>query len=257
MKLKNYSVINGDGVEYLRNADEKFGAVFIDPARRNSAGGKTVHIEDCEPNLLDFQDVLLRKTDIAIIKLSPMLDVSECLLKLKNVHEIHAVASDGECKEILVVLTAEKPKDEPQIFAVNNNQVFSFLKSEEQNCTAKYAAEIKEGMYLYEPNSAIMKAAPFRLIAERYNLQTISRNSHIYVSETLVDGFPGRVFRIVKMGGVKDFKHIEKANITVRNFPIKADELRKKLKIKDGGDIYLFATTMADGRKIMLETARI
>ena len=257
LKLKNYSVINGDGVEYLRNADEKFGAVFIDPARRNSAGGKTVHIEDCEPNLLDFQDVLLRKTDIAIIKLSPMLDVSECLLKLKNVHEIHAVASDGECKEILVVLTAEKPKDEPQIFAVNNNQVFSFLKSEEQNCTAKYAAEIKEGMYLYEPNSAIMKAAPFRLIAERYNLQTISRNSHIYVSETLVDGFPGRVFRIVKMGGVKDFKHIEKANITVRNFPIKADELRKKLKIKDGGDIYLFATTMADGRKIMLETARI
>ena len=84
---------------------------------------------------------MLRKTDIAIIKLSPMLDVSECLLKLKNVHEIHAVASDGECKEILVVLTAEKPKDEPQIFAVNNNQVFSFLKSEEQNCTAKYAAE--------------------------------------------------------------------------------------------------------------------
>ncbi len=254
--MKNYSAINGDGVEFLRYFDEKFGLVFIDPSRRNNAGGKTVHIQDCEPNILDFQEVLLQKTDIAIIKLSPMLDISECLLRLKNIAEIHAVASDGECKEILVVLTAEK-HDEPQIFAVNNNHVFNFRRSDEQNCTPKIADDVTEGLFLYEPNAAIMKAAPYRLLTNRFNVKKIARNSHLYVSDGIIEDFPGRGFRIVKVGGVKDFKSIDKANIAVRNFPIKADELRKQLKIKDGGDVYLFATTLDDGRKIMLETARI
>ena len=254
--MKNYSAINGDGVDFLKNTNEKFGLVFIDPSRRNNAGGKTVHIQDCEPNILDFQEVLLQKTDIAIIKLSPMLDISECLLRLKNIAEIHAVASDGECKEILVVLTAEK-HDEPQIFAVNNNHVFSFRRSDEQNCTPKIADDVAEGLFLYEPNAAIMKAAPYRLLTNRFNVKKIARNSHLYVSDGIIEDFPGRGFRIVKVGGVKDFKSIDKANIAVRNFPIKADELRKQLKIKDGGDVYLFATTLYDGRKIMLETARI
>ena len=186
-----------------------------------------------------------------------MLDISECLLRLKNIAEIHVVASDGECKEILVVLTAEKPDDEPTIFAVNNNLAFNFRRSDEQNCTPKIADNVAEGQFLYEPNAAIMKAAPFRLLTNRYNIKKIARNSHLYVSDEIVDDFPGRKFRIVKVGGVKDFKHVEKANIAVRNFPLKADELRKQLKIKDGGDIYLFATTLDDGRKIMLETARI
>lgn len=255
--LKNQTIINDDGAEFLQNVDKKFGVVFIDPARRNNAGDKTVHIQDCEPNILDFQEVLLQRTAVAIIKLSPMLDISECLLRLKNIAEIHVVASDGECKEILVVLTAEKPDDEPTIFAVNNNQTFSYLKSDEQNCVPIIADRVGEGQLLYEPNAAIMKAAPFRLLTNRYNIKKIARNSHLYVSDEIVVDFPGRKFRIVKVGGVKDFKHVEKANIAVRNFPIKADELRKQLKIKDGGDIYLFATTLDDGRKIMLETARI
>lgn len=255
--LKNQTIINDDGAEFLQNVDKKFGVVFIDPARRNNAGDKTVHIQDCEPNILDFQEVLLQRTAVAIIKLSPMLDISECLLRLKNIAEIHVVASDGECKEILVVLTAEKPDDEPTIFVVNNNQTFSYLKSDEQNCVPIIADRVGEGQLLYEPNAAIMKAAPFRLLTNRYNIKKIARNSHLYVSDEIVADFPGRKFRIVKVGGVKDFKHVEKANIAVRNFPIKADELRKQLKIKDGGDIYLFATTLDDGRKIMLETARI
>ena len=185
-----------------------------------------------------------------------MLDISECLLKLKNIKEIHVVASDGECKEILVVLTAEKPNDEPLIFAVNNNQIFSFLKSDEQNCISKIAVGVGEGQFLYEPNAAIMKAAPFRLLSNRFDIKQIARNSHLYVSDEIIKDFPGRRFRIVKVGGVKDFKSIEKANIAVRNFPIKADALRKQLKIKDGGDIYLFATTLCDGRKVLIETRK-
>ena len=262
LKLQNCEVINGDGVDFLRGFDTnnngRFSAIFIDPARRNNAGGKTVHIADCEPNVIDFQDVLIEKSDIIIIKLSPMLDIAECLLRLKNIAEIHVVASDGECKEILVVISAHCNNTEPRIFAVNNNQIFSFLKSEEHDCIAQNVASVKEGMFLYEPNAAIMKAAPFRLVASRYNLLKISKNSHLYVSENVVsEDFPGRVFKITKIGTTKDFKHIDKANITVRNFPIKADELRKKLKIKDGGDIYIFATTLADGRKVLIETHKL
>ena len=254
--MMTFNVVNGDGVDFLRNTDEKFGAIFIDPARRDSTGGKTVHIQDCEPNILDFQDVILQKADIAIIKLSPMLDISECQLRLKNIAEIHAVASDGECKEILVVLTADPKNDEPRIIAVNNNLTFSFLKSEEQNCAATIAANVQEGMYLYEPNAAIMKAAPFRLLTQRFGAKKIARNSNLYVSDDYINDFPGRGFRIVKVGGVKDFKLIEKANIAVRNFPLKADELRKRLKIKDGGEVYLFATTLNDGRKVLIETRK-
>ena len=257
LNLDNYEIIDSDGVEFLKNFDGHFGAIFIDPARRDSTGGKTVHIQDCEPNILDFQDVILQKSDIAIIKLSPMLDISECQLRLKNIAEIHIVASDGECKEILVVLTAEKTNDEPLIFAVNNNQRFMFWRSHEEYCSLLIANHVNEGMYLYEPNAAIMKAAPFYLLAEYYFIQKIARNSNLYVSDEWSEDFPGRGFRIVKGGGVKDFKHIEKANITVRNFPLKADALRKQLKIKDGGEVYLFATTLNDGRKVIIETRKI
>ena len=256
LAIRNFEVVNGDGVDFLRNTDYQFDAIFIDPARRNNSGGKTVHIQDCEPNILDFQDIILQKSDIAIIKLSPMLDITECLSKLKNIAEIHAVASDGECKEILVVLTAKKTNNEPQIFAVNNNLTFSFLKSEELNCSATIADSISQGMYLYEPNAAIMKAAPFRLLTQRFGTKKIARNSNLYISDDWIEDFPGRRFRIVMVGGVKDFHHIEKANIAVRNFPLKADELRKKLKIKDGGDIYLLATTLSDGRKVLIETRK-
>ncbi len=255
--IENHSIVNGDGADFIKKSGEHFGVVFIDPARRDSAGGKTVHVQDCEPNILDFQDVLMTKTDIAIIKLSPMLDISECLLRLKNIREIHVLAVDGECKEMLVVLTAEKNDDEPKIFAVNDSQIFSFLRSREQNCAAKIAGRVSEGMYLYEPNAAIMKAAPFNLLSECFSIRKVARNSHLYVSTDLVDDFPGRTFRIVRVGSVKDFKNIEKANIAVRNFPLRADELRKKLKIKDGGDVYIFATTLFDGSKVLMETGKV
>ena len=256
LKLENYEIINGDGVEFLKNFDGHFGAVFIDPARRSKSGSKIVRISDCEPDVVGFQDILLEKTDIAIIKLSPMLDISECASQLKNVAEIHVVGVDGECKELLAVLIPGF-NEEPKIFVYDTDRyIHIFLRSDEANGYAETATNLESGMYLYEPNAAIMKAAPFNLLAEHYFLEKISDNSHLYVSKDLIDDFPGRRFKIMKIGGVKDFKHIEKANITVRNFPMKADELRKKMKIKDGGDIYLFATTMADGRKIMLETAR-
>ena len=186
-----------------------------------------------------------------------MLDISECQLRLKNIAEIHVVAADGECKEILVVLTADPKTDEPKIIAINNNLKFSFLTSEEQNCAATIAANVQEGMYLYEPNAAIMKAAPFRLLTQRFGAKKIARNSNLYVSDEWIEDFPGRGFRIVKVGGVKDFKSVEKANIAVRNFPLKADALRKQLKIKDGGEVYLFATTLNDGRKVIIETRKI
>lgn len=257
LKLKNYNVIKGDGVDFLKNFEGEFGSVFIDPARRNSAGAKTVHINDCDPNVLDFQDVLLEKSNIVIMKLSPMLYIEECLAQLKNVVEIHVVASDGECKEILVVASARRAVCEPKIFAVNDSQIFSFEKSEEQNCTALSADRVGAGMFLFEPNAAIMKTAPFQLVAARYGLHKISANSHLYVSDKPVDCFPGRGFRIERIGAMKDFKDVNKANITVRNFPITVDDIRKKLKIRDGGDVYIFATTLANGNKVLIATRKL
>lgn len=255
--MQNYTVLCTNGMDYIQKTDLHFGAIYIDPARRSETGGKIVHIQDCEPNILEYLDVVTQKADVVIIKLSPMLDISECMLRLKNIAEIHVVAAHNECKEIVVVIKKSIENTVPIIYAAADNaDTIKFTKTDEHSIRPQIADRVGEGMWLYEPNPAIMKAGAYNTTAQLFALQLISVNSHLYVSDTYVEKFPGRSFKIVGTGNTKNFKNIKQANITVRNFPMKADELRKKLKIKDGGDIYLFATTLANGSKILIETRK-
>ncbi len=246
LKLGNAKVICGDGVEYLHHI-EHVDAIYLDPARRDENGAKTYAIEDCTPDVVRLRDELLDKASWVIIKLSPMLDWHEACRKLGCVAEVHIVSVDNECKELLLVLS--KKAVEYRIYCVNNKDIFSYSENEDI-CQATYRAEPE---YLYEPNASIMKAGCFALLSARYPVKAIGDNSHLYFSDKEIDEFPGRRFKIVSMLSMnkkelrKSLAEISKANITTRNFPMSVAELRKKLKIKEGGDTYIFATTMENG----------
>ncbi|MBQ5403675.1 MAG: RsmD family RNA methyltransferase [Bacteroidales bacterium] len=253
---KNASFFNADGVVFLKNTSEKFNLIFIDPARRDSKGKKTVRIQDCEPDITEFEDIMLEKSDLVMIKLSPMLDISNSLSQLKNVKEIHITAFDNECKEI-IILQQKNYFQEPEIHTVNGDENFSFFYSDEQKSeTVFWDGEILEGKFLFEPNVAVMKSGAFKILTEKFPIKKLHASSHLYVSDTDVYDFPGRRFKIVKASKPKDFSGM-KANLAVRNFPVKAEDLKKKLNIKDGGDVFLFATTLMGGKKIIIQGEKL
>lgn len=263
--LSRIQVCQADGVEYLRQM-EPVDCLFLDPARRDSHGGKTVAISDCEPDVCALESLLVEKGQYVLVKLSPMLDIGTALRELKYLRKIHIVAVNNECKELIAVL--KKPSDntyssdnEVRIFCeqtVNNllTTPFSFTLSEEKNAACTWAEEVED--YLYEPGASLLKAGPYRLLSERYGVRKLQVNSHLYTSFHEVD-FPGRRFRVLEVSdfGKKNLKQflqgIEKANLTVRNFPTSVVELRKKLKLKEGGDLYLFATTLHGGQKVLIK----
>lgn len=262
--LNHIQVINSDGVEYLRQMEET-DCIFLDPARRNEHGGKTVAISDCEPDVAELSPLLLSKAKRIMIKLSPMLDLSLALHDLPSTDEVHIVSVANECKELLLILNKERKGEEVTIHCINigkdnTQQKFSFTRKEEQEAACTYA--VQTGGYLYEPNASILKAGAYRSIAKAYKLDKLHPNSHLYTSDAYISDFPGRIFRIentftLNKKEVKEhLQGTEKANITVRNFPVTVAELRKRLKLKDGGDIYLFATTLADERKVLIKCSK-
>ena len=258
--LSHIEVINGDGVEYLSQV-EKADWLFIDPARRDNQGGKTVAIADCEPNVAEISELLVSKAREVLIKLSPMLDLSLALRDLSFAREVHVVSVANECKELLVILSKEKETDKMPIHCVNilkngELQIYSFEKEDEQN-GCNYSNEV--GHYLYEPNASILKAGAYKSITNSYQLKKLHPNSHLYTSDKLISDFPGRkfeceaVFSLNKKELKANIGNIKQANITVRNFPSSVAELRKRLKLMDGGDTYLFATTLADDQKVIVK----
>lgn len=258
-----------DAVEYLQSM-EPVDCLFLDPARRDSHGGKTVAIAECEPDVCRLEPLLVEKGKTVMIKLSPMLDMASALRDLQYVRRIHVVSVNNECKELIILLC--KAPDEEEAAAgeviisceqvVNNSvhQHFQFTFSEEKSAGCPLAESV--GNYLYEPGAALLKAGPYRLLATRYGVEKLHPNSHLYTSSGLVD-FPGRRFRVTAVSGFgkKDLKvlleRVEKANLTVRNFPSSVAELRKKLKLKEGGDTYLFATTLASGEKVLIRGEKV
>lgn len=258
-----------DAVEYLQSM-EPVDCLFLDPARRDSHGGKTVAIAECEPDVCRLEPLLVEKGKTVMIKLSPMLDMASALRDLQYVRRIHVVSVNNECKELIILL--RKAPDEEEAAAgeviisceqvVNNSvhQQFQFTFSEEKSAGCPLAESV--GNYLYEPGTALLKAGPYRLLATRYGVEKLHPNSHLYTSSGLVD-FPGRRFRVTAVSGFgkKDLKvlleGVEKANLTVRNFPSSVAELRKKLKLKEGGDTYLFATTLASGEKVLIRGEKV
>ncbi|MDR1699147.1 MAG: SAM-dependent methyltransferase [Prevotellaceae bacterium] len=254
--LENIEVVNADGVEYLTGM-QPVDLIYIDPARRDNVGKKTVGIEDCTPNVgaKNISPLLVEKAKTVIIKLSPMLDISLALKSLKNVAEVHIVAVNNEVKELLFIQHASTTfSDRVNYHCVNiqknNIETFTFNREDESNISVHYTSELQK--YLYEPNAAIMKGGAYKSIARAYNLKKLHPSSHLYTSGEFYPDFPGRKFMIKNVTRFGNVLRLDKANITVRNFPLSVAGIRKKTGLKEGGDTYIFATTLADERKVLI-----
>ncbi|MDU2099992.1 THUMP-like domain-containing protein [Bifidobacterium sp.] len=276
--LDQARIVCGDGVEYLSQMDP-VDFIYLDPARRDEHGSRTYAIEDCTPNVLELRDLLLAKSRFTLVKLSPMLDWRKAVVDFDGaVREVHIVATGNECKELLLVLgrpAQANARDSvdgagsyqclaPHVFCVNDDQRIDYD-------SAEYTQGLRIGgrplpdakRYLYEPNASIMKAGCFDLVEERFGVTQIGPSSHLFVSEQQIADFPGRGFAIEAVGSMnkKDTKRllngVKQANIAVRNFPLTAPQLRKKLKLADGGTVYLFGTTMQGGGHVLLRTSKI
>ncbi len=285
--LKNAIVKNGDGIEVLHSfaskkeaaASDSLGItedqsqsllktnlglklIFIDPARRDDAGNKVVSLKDCTPDVTLLQEEMLSKADYVIIKLSPMLDWHRAVSELNCVQEVHIISVNNECKELLLVLSARNMGN-LRIYCVNDAQSFVCEESDMESSSVKIAPfTLEEMLYLYEPNASLMKAGCFGVLSERYDARMLSKNSHLFVSREPIAAFPGRSFRIIAVSSFnkKELKRhlsgITKANIATRNFPLSVAELRKRLKLKDGGETYIFATTLSDESHVLVITEK-
>ena len=254
--------------------------IFIDPARRDDAGNKVVSLKDCTPDVTVLQEEMLSKVDYVIIKLSPMLDWHRAVSELNCVQEVHIISVNNECKELLLVLSARnmgvmeassadgaagevKHAGNLRIYCVNDAQSFVCEESDMEASSVKIApSTLEEMQYLYEPNASLMKAGCFSVLSKRYGARMLSKNSHLFVSREPIAVFPGRSFRIIAVSSFnkKELKRhlsgITKANIATRNFPLSVAELRKRLKLKDGGETYIFATTLSNESHVLVITEK-
>ena len=264
--MKHFTICHQDGVEYLQQM-EAVDWIYLDPARRNAHGGKVVAISDCEPDVQVLEPLLLAKAPHVLVKLSPMLDLTWSLRDLHHVEAAYIIAADGECKELLLQLSRGQvpPADEIPITCTHLHsnsptEEFTFTKREEQQAPLRVADEPQN--YLYEPHAALLKAGAYNLLSQRYPVKKLHPNSHLYTSEVAIEDFPGRRFRIIGWSGMgkKELKalttDLKSANLTVRNFPISTEALRKKLKLTEGGPITLYATTKRDGEHILIKGER-
>ena len=263
----NVRVLQGQAEDVLRDM-KPVDCIFLDPARRGEGGRKLVLLTDCEPDVGALADRLLEKASHTLVKLSPMLDVSAATRQLPGVNEVHILAVDNECKEVLLVLRPDAVPADQFVRTANLSskghaaQMFDYRPQDEPAAQVRYADQ--PGRYLYEPNAALMKAGAFRLVSQRFDLQKLHPNTHLYTSDCLLSDFPGRVFEVVSVWG-HDKKAWRtrlaaldgRANVAVRNYPLSAPELKKKLKLTDGGDRYLFACTLHRGDKTILECKRM
>ena len=296
--IDNAKVVCADAVDYLSTLDMQT-MIFLDPARRDQHGAKTVMLADCTPDVVQLLPQLLKKSRFTMLKLSPMLDWHKAVEDLQGtVREVHIVSVGGECKELLLVLS-EEIESELKVFCADleagggsgeaglsggssgsSSSSCSSFSSEPSSpshpSTPSLSASLfvyapgssrpapnsklktQNSKFLHEPNASIMKAGCFDELAAAYGVSPVSRNSHLFLSAEPVDGFPGRSFSIERVTTLNKrelrqaLAGIEKANIATRNFPLSVAELRKRLKLKDGGDVYIFATTTAEDEHLLL-----
>lgn len=260
--LNNVTVVCADAVEYLSTVEPQT-MLFLDPARRDEHGAKTVMLADCTPDVVQLLPQLLEKSRFTMLKLSPMLDWHKAVDDLQGtVREAHIVSVGGECKELLLVLSTVV-ESELKVYcadlstASDTSSLFVYTPGSSAP-VANSTFNIQHSTFLHEPNASIMKAGCFDELAAAYGVSPVSRNSHLFLSDEPVEDFPGRSFVVERVTTMnkgelrKALVGIEKANIATRNFPLTVAELRKRLKIKDGGDVYIFATTTTEGEHLLL-----
>lgn len=261
----NITVIAGNGVE-LAAGIPGVDVFYLDPARRGEGNKRMFALADCEPDLTALLPMLLQSAPKVIAKISPMADISHTLGMLPEATSVHVLSVRNECKELLFVLERDRAHNDVELFCVNLNpngeeEMFVFTPEVERNTKAAYADAV--GGYLYEPNASLLKAGAFKVLTEAFPVAKLHKSSHLYTSDQPVYGFPGRKFRVVEVlpfssGMAKRLANdMPQANITVRNFPLTADALRAKTKIKDGGDVYLFATTLANEDKVLIKAKKL
>jgi 16S rRNA G966 N2-methylase RsmD len=261
--ISNVQFHAADAVQFLRNTPDTFDWIYLDPARRDTAARKIFRLQDCEPDILRLMPLLLHKGRRVLLKTSPMLDIEQAILELRQVRQLWVVAVDNECKEVLYELGPE-PAVDPERHTVNllrtgQQQEFRLNRAREARAVPRYA---EPQQYLYEPNVAILKAGGFRSIGTAFELLKLHQHSHLYTSDTLYADFPGRIFRIratEKYDAQALRAHLSpeaRAHVTTRNFPDTVAEFRHRTGIREGGDLYLFATTNLEGKLMVLVTEK-
>lgn len=255
--IKNVEYFTGDSAELLATPS-KVDTIYIDPSRRANSG-RVFLLKDCEPDVVANQAKYLKKAKTVIIKAAPMLDIHAALKELKNVAEVHVVSLKNECKELLFMIE-ENQQDEVIIKCVlltaDQSKIISFSLEEEKNAEATFGPV---STYLYEPDAALLKAGMFKLLTQQYPLDKLHQHSHLYTSNELVS-FPGKVFKIVKTILFNDFTPAQapkQVNVVCRNFNLKPEELKKKFKLKDGGNDFLFFSTNYKDQKIVIHAKRV
>lgn len=242
--------------------EEAADVLFLDPARRDAAGRKTVQLPDCSPDVLKILPDLWAKTTVLLLKLSPMIDLRHLTDALPHLVAVHLVQAEGECKE--VVALCDRRHTGPAAFVAASDRAahapFTFTRAEEQTAQPRYTAQ-PEG-FLYEPVAAVMKSGGFKCFARQFGVAKLHPDTHLYCSDTYRPELPARAFRILACHSfakseLKQLTALGQAHITVRNFPETSEQLRRRLRLRDGGEVYLFATTLADGRKVLLRGEKV
>ncbi|AMM51346.1 hypothetical protein TH61_09420 [Rufibacter sp. DG15C] len=261
---ENITSLNTTTEEFLNSINSPLDVIYLDPARRGQSQERVHLLQDCEPDVLNLLPILLQKAKKVLLKTAPMLDIDLALQDLTGVQHIWIVAVQNEVKEVLYLITSDQ-NPEPNITAVNlkTGQTpleITFTKQQEEQVTAVYATEPLR--YVYEPNTALLKGGAFKWLSQEYHVEKLHRNSHLYTSSALVPDFPGRIFEIIAQpkANAKDLHKLlpnKKANITVRNYPLTVAQLREKVKLKEGGDHYLFATTDLHNKPILLLAKKV
>lgn len=257
LELGNVNAHCSDSINFLKNTNKHFDLIYADPARRDNQGRKVSALENCTPNILENIDLLLSKADMLLIKSSPMLDITEAVAQLKHVSEITIVAVKNECKEILFLCTGNVSDTSPKCHCINfksNGSVdkITFNREEETTLSIPYSANIEQ--YIYDPNVTLLKGGAFKTTSILYDIKKIHRNTHLYTSEKKIEQFAGRIFKVIKelhpsaKEIAKDIPN-GKAHVITRNYPMSSEELQKKLRLKEGGDLYIIGLTKRDDKK--------
>ena len=270
---RKITVVNSDAETFLNNyRDTKFcvspGLIFIDPARRDIYNRKMVSLHDCSPDVVDLQNILLKNSKNILIKSSPMLDISLITNELQNISEIHIVSVKNECKEILIKIEPGfdgeikyycvdlNPVGTRHALSPQDAMVFQFVESDEKSAIPSFSSAVKK--YLYEPNASLMKSGAFKLISQRFAVEKLHVNSHLYTSDNLISDFPGRIFEVVGFAPFNKkikkelLNDITEASVATRNFPLNANELRKALNLKESDKKFVFGTTLIGEKKVVI-----